>query len=566
MKFGLLRPSGAQVTTAGLSPGKNEGDNLCSSDPGEGFQGCKWSRRSRRANKQSRGGHSTYTLLSPRTTKSCHHTYNDGFPRVYACIPRNSAVGAGLGRWLSIDNLTPPRRNPCRDFFQRVYSRCKGYCQSFMLRRIAAIYRRLYTLISVCVTWRRIGLGCPNLWLVVPIINPQIPRDPSSELIRQRAGSGNLHLAILVDNPLLKKLENLAGHWHRFSVINLWSDSTTGGRILQVLEKILEHSPPGSISRLSLRDRDLDFAPHLSVDSNPNLPIAELADSLSVFRTSGISTRWEHITFSHRLVQLRIDQIVANNNSELRGFFTALSSASELKELKLIEMIFDPGVLDRTVPLEVVSLPKLEFLYVERGHFNVLDFILSHIARGTYHITLNLDRDTAYRYPYFEEQADFEAFYRFLRSVPVDKLILSGCGESPWSIGSSLQHTLESVPGLKTLVLNHYFLDSELFAGLRRPTPSETSMDRGTFPRLTRLEFQAGLTTSLSELKPDFKAIFESHCIQTMAPGGEFMSQRMDGKHLALLKWMKGHVSHLKRTRSPIWAPESRDAWQLWDI
>ncbi|CAE6387746.1 unnamed protein product [Rhizoctonia solani] len=455
-------------------------------------------------------------------------------------------------------------------FVRRVYRRCKGYAPSFMIRRIGAIYRRVYTLISVCVTWRRIGLACPNLWLVVPIIDPQrIPRVPSNKLILQRAGSRNLHLAISVNNPSFEELENLAGHWHRFSVINLWSESTTGGEISQVLEKILECSPPGSISRMSLRKPDRNFASHLNVGTGSDLPIAEFAGSLSALRTSGIPFHWGRITFSHRLVQLRIDQIVANNDSELRGFFTALSSACELKELKLIEILFDPRILDRTVPLEVVSLPKLEFLYVERGRFNVIDFILSHIARGTYHITLNLDPDIAYRHPYLGEQADLEAFYAFLRSVPVHKLILNGHGGSLWEFGTGLQRTLEATPGLKTLVLNYFILTPELLAGLQRSTASEVSMNRDTFPRLTRIEFQVGLVMSLIELKPNFKAIFESHRVQTMVLGVKFMLERMDGKHLAhdeLLKWMKRHVSHLKIIGPPFWAPEHRDPWQLWDI
>ncbi|CAE6451217.1 unnamed protein product [Rhizoctonia solani] len=457
-------------------------------------------------------------------------------------------------------------------FVRRVYRRCKGYTPSLMLRRIGAIYRRVYTLISVCVTWRRIGLGCPNLWLVVPIVNSSpLSLVPSNKLILQRAGSRNLHLAISVNNPPFKELENLGGHWHRFSVIDLWSDSITCGEISKVLETILEHSPPGSISKLSLRYQDLNFISHLNVDSSPDLSIAKFDGLLSSFRTSGIPPiNWKHITFSHRLVQLRIDQIIASSNSELRGFFTALSSACELKELKLIAIIFNPDLLDTDTPLEVVSLPKLEFLYVERGYFDVVDFILSHITHGTHHITLNLDPDTAQRYPCSGDYADFESFYAFLRSVPVDKLILNGHGVSPWGVGTSLQRTLKSAPSLKTLVLNHYLLDSKLLAGLQRPISSEICMDRDTFPHLTRLEFQAGYAISLVKLKPDFKAVFESHRIQTLIIGGRFVFARDNGKLLAYdekdLEWINDHVSHVKLAGSPSWAPESYDAWQLWDI
>ncbi|CAE6385554.1 unnamed protein product [Rhizoctonia solani] len=458
-------------------------------------------------------------------------------------------------------------------FVQNAYEPCEEYAEDFMIHRISVVYRRVFTLIGVCTTWRRVGLGCPRLWTIVPVIirgDPDLPRTPPTELILQRAGSINSHLTISVDELTSEKLKSLSSHWHRFGAINLWSRSLYGREISEVLGKILEHSTPGTISKLSVLNRHLRFPSILNIDAGPDPPIAEFVGSLSVLRITRVPIKWTEIVFSHRLVELRIDQIVPDSDLEVRGFFAALSSARELKDLKLISMSFNPGVLNTDVPLEVVSLPKLEFLYLERCHLNALVFILSHIARGSYHFTLNLYAGSPQgNLDSGESKADM--FYAFLKSVPVDKLILQGGGDSSWELKTHLRRTLESIPGLKTLVLNDYTVDPEVLMGLKHPRPKRP-MNNDTFAILTRLEFHnASLETSLIDLKPGLEAAFQSHRIQKMVFGARFgSSPGVDGTPVDenddVVRWMRDSVPQFNLSSEPAGMPEAWDRWRLWDI
>ncbi|CUA70762.1 hypothetical protein RSOLAG22IIIB_09092 [Rhizoctonia solani] len=458
-------------------------------------------------------------------------------------------------------------------FVQNAYEPCEEYAEDFMIHRISVVYRRVFTLIGVCPTWRRVGLGCPRLWTIVPVIirgDPDLPRTPPTELILQRAGSINLHLTISVDELTSEKLKSLSSHWHRFGVINLWSRSLYGREISEVLGKILEHSTSGSISKLSVRKQRPSFPSTLNIDTGPDPPIAEFVGSLSAFRIGRVPIKWTEIVFSHRLVELRLERMVADSDSEVRGFFAALSSARELKDLKVIGMSLNLRALNPDVPLEVVSLPKLEFLYIERGRLDAVDFILSHIAPGSYHLTLNLHAVSPQN-SFDSDESEANMFYAFLKSVPVDKLILQGGGNSPRELKTHLRRTLESIPGLKTLVLNDYTVDPEVLMGLERPRP-KSPMNNDTFASLTRLEFHnASLETSLIDLKPGLEAAFQSHRIQKMAFGARFgSSPGVDGTPVdendEVVRWMRDSVPQFDLSSEPARMPEAWDHWRLWDI
>ncbi|EUC62649.1 hypothetical protein RSOL_424750, partial [Rhizoctonia solani AG-3 Rhs1AP] len=294
--------------------------------------------------------------------------------------------------------------------------------------------------------------------------------------------------------------------------------------------------------------------------------------SLSTFRVSKTVIDWKHVTFTHRLFELQMEYVWLDNDSEVRAFFAALSSARELKELKLISIIFDLNLINSTVPLEIVSLPKLEFLYLERGFLNVLNFILSHIARGSYYFTLNLHASTARKYPLQVEGDDVDLLHAFLASVSIDKLILQGHVDSSWTFPAGLRHILQSKPSLKTLVLNDFIVEPDLLMALKQHPTSASPIDIDIFPRLTQLELHnASLAPSLAALKPEFETEFESHRIQTMVLGGRLrLAPGVDGTPLdeddEVLGWMRHDVPQFSLSGEPKRTPEARDDWQLWNI
>ncbi|CAE7211824.1 unnamed protein product [Rhizoctonia solani] len=468
-------------------------------------------------------------------------------------------------------------------FIRHVYSLGEYHGMDTMDCRVNYIYQRVHTLLGVCVTWRRVGIACQDLWTVVPLADDFAAlryRSLSTQLSLQRASHKSLHLAISTHHFSPKRLELLAGHWHRFSVVNIWSDSLSREGILNYLLPISQNCPPGSLSKLSIRKKswgwDSEIPRHeklIDLDTR----IYRLIGSLSVFRINGLGLPWGHISFSHRLVELRIADILLQNDSKIVSLFTALSSAPELKVLKLISVVsFYTGEFSITPP-DVVSLLKLELLHLERLYFNVLKLILSYIARGSYHLTLNLNEETYQEYPDDEEEEPVSAkrLNALLKTAAIDKLILSGYYEHfPWTSPTGLQDVLRSVPGLKTLVLNHYSITPQLLTSLQPPPNSNFPAQNDVFPQLTRLEIHgASFAVPLADLKPGFEAVFHSHQIQTMVLGGTFRPEPSadDGEPLDenddVVEWMRRNVPRFHFSRdSRVSRPEGVYEWRLWDI
>ncbi|KAL5638599.1 hypothetical protein ACGC1H_005313 [Rhizoctonia solani] len=443
----------------------------------------------------------------------------------------------------------------------------------YMTCRINTIYRNVYNLIAVCATWRRVGLAYPALWKLVPIIehqNPAFLRAPPLEHILQRAGNHHLHLAIMADKFPYEQFKHLCSQWNRFSVINIWSDAVVPTETAAVLCEILKHSPPGSISKLSLKKQPNNWVTYSSFNKvNFNPQISQLVGSLSVFRISAFTLEWKNIRFSHRLIELRVDSIMLRSDSKIRTFFAALSSAPELKELSLLSIQLDSDQLDKDVPLEVLSLPKLQLLHLGCCCLNALELILSHIAHSSYDLTINLHPDNAQHYPPCKEVLDPGLVCAFLSGVAIDKLILRGGHASPWAHTADLRRVLESAPGLKILTLNGFLVDPDLLMGLAPFPASASPTDQAVFPKLTRLEMHnAQFLVPLSVLKPAFEVIFNSHRIETMVLGGisSELPQVSPDESDEVVRWIRCQIPQFSLSCEPTEAPELIDIWRLWDI
>ncbi|CAE6424317.1 unnamed protein product [Rhizoctonia solani] len=464
-------------------------------------------------------------------------------------------------------------------FIYAVYGPEDNDVMAILHRRIESIYQRVHTLLAVCTTWRSNGHACHALWTTVPIADHNGHERPlSTRFSLQRAGGQGLHLAISAWRFSSKRFEALKDHWHRFTVINIWSDSGTGDEINETLRMIIKHSPPESISALSLRQGKR------RIDLFERYPLAHLEPEisrriglLSAFRVGNMNIDWARITFSHRLVELRIADQELRNDMEVTAFFVALSSAHELKELKLISSVFRLNQLNTTIPPGQVSLPKLEHLHLERLHFNVLKFLLSSIASGPYRLTLNLYEEVFLnRFPVANTQmmVTKAQICEFLKGVPIHKLILWGNVRFFWSTRIGLRCLLKSVPGLKTLVLNYFDLGMDLLPALKQP-PAPKSVARETFfPILTRLDIHgAWLDVPLADLKPEFKDVLRSHHIQQMIFGGTQVRRFPWGIESAPLDasdevfgWLKRNIPKFTVSCKPEQSPEATDMWRLWDI
>ncbi|CAE7061088.1 unnamed protein product [Rhizoctonia solani] len=464
-------------------------------------------------------------------------------------------------------------------FIHAVYNISDNYVMDVMINRVEAIYRRLHTLLAVCATWRRVGLTYPALWTVVPLLANQKTghqRPLSTSLSLERAGNKNLHLALCALHLSPMHFTALTDNWHRFSVINIWSDYEEEEDIDYLLPLILKHSLPGAISTLSIRRKGglADFFGRHYHFSRFEPSISQLISSLAVLRTNNFNIEWSRISFTHRLIDLELTNMKLYDGPAITAFFAALSSAKELKELKLVSFII---ALDRdgvTRPSGAISLPKLEILHLEHLHFNILQFVLSAIAPGSYHLVLNPLEETAFDYVSGSEskRVSEDRICTYFSGIKVHKLILWGQRQFFWSTKAGLTRLLKSLPSVKTLVMNYYPTNLDTLAALKRPPTPEVEKE-SNFPILTRLEMHgAYVEVPLAQLKGALNNILESHQIQCMVFGGSFvLDQRVPiteplDKDDEVFEWLNLKVPRFTKSPEPGKAPEATDMWRLWDI
>ncbi|CUA74760.1 hypothetical protein RSOLAG22IIIB_05700 [Rhizoctonia solani] len=398
--------------------------------------------------------------------------------------------------------------------------------------RVELIYRRLHTLLGVCTAWRKIGLSCRALWSVIPFVDSFDGRQRilATELSLQRAGIKGLHLAASLSGSPFPRLQILKGHMHRFSTINVWSNSDSYG-INEILEMLLENGD-SNVSKLSLRQ------------GHPS-------DSV------------------HEGESLSDSNVVLHGPSEIHLLLKSLSSAPELCDLKLISV---QGVLDDGAgPIDKISFPKLKSLHLESLPFNFLEMILHVIVPGSHHLTLNPCDEINYNYPP-GNVIEVEVICQLLRGIKVHKLILSVEEEGFWGTARGLRKMLKSVPTLKALALNFYDIDRDMMMALTPKTQSGRPTRYGNFPKLESLEiYGATFPMQLGDIKLGFKALLKLHNLQKMVLGGSLQGSDDQEGHLLdesyeFVTWLRSNISEFHLCLDPEYVPELLVLWELWDV
>ncbi|KAG8701546.1 hypothetical protein FRC11_012074, partial [Ceratobasidium sp. 423] len=411
--------------------------------------------------------------------------------------------------------------------------------------RVREIYRWLHNLLGVCSTWRNVAMNRQAFWSIIPVVDPEDgfggARCYSTKVSLQRAGDQGLHLAISgrergVDF-LNQRLGALKGNFHRFRTINISLESLRD--VFSVLTNLLEESTPEKISHLSLSRW------HQFGTSNPHSPqdyfngaschvlpqFNRLIASLSALRISNVPLHWGYIPFSNRLVELWVHNIRLSGVSEFNSFMNALSSASQLRCLILcgLKAFLNQG----TRASRQISLPKLQSLYLESLHLNILVLILSLLSPGSYHSTLCIWEGTFRNLIGVSETEDvgLENVCNALEPFPIHKLILGAIETT----GTRLHRLLASMHALKTLILNFFQLNEELLQALCPPRVPNTN-----FPKLHTIEFRAATLLNDGE---GFKAIVASHPIRSLVLGGDIARESEWHRVLSgdeeIVKWLK---------------------------
>ncbi|KAL5633535.1 hypothetical protein ACGC1H_003882 [Rhizoctonia solani] len=458
-------------------------------------------------------------------------------------------------------------------------------------RHVRLIYRRLHNLLRVCSTWNDIITAREVLWTVLPMIEgfPIIVHD-IPQLRIQRAGGSKLYLAAAFrwatfDNLKWDFSDVLIGYGPRFYAINVTANEHS---IIQDTISMLLSSnrgPPQSLSQLSIQFKKeathyQPNAPPLHSDCVIPLESHEalftnMIGRLTALRISGTLFQWDTMVFSSRLVEFRLDHVTLGSDEMLIPFMQALSSASELRDLKIISVntycLESPTDIVTQTP---VSFPKLQSLHLQDLHFNTLEILLPMITPGSHHVTVYFTEQSLYdnlltdnndegRQEAYRSRVEVSDWHPALGLVPVHTLMMSESPDSGtrWLTSGMLCGLLEALPALKTLKMDLWHFDQVVWADL----------NRRNHPRLPALE-NLHLTQAIIHNTSNSRDMLASHPLQQVILGG-VKSTHMDGQSSSeplqedsdIVQWLRGTVPDFHLIDHTYRSSEFYlGDWQLW--
>ncbi|CAE6448130.1 unnamed protein product [Rhizoctonia solani] len=449
-----------------------------------------------------------------------------------------------------------------------------------MEESLVSIYRSLHNLLGVCSSWRDVALTQSSFWSIVPLApysrfsSRRCKPLLSTRLSLERCRNRDLYLAAIVPKP--KVDVDLSKHTSQFRSINVMAESNQA--IGQVMSHFLK---PGSLSRVSDLsiclewDRPLDQLPPphhylFPLDSPEQQSFEGLMKPLSVLRLSGVPVNWNRPVFD-RLVELELHKLTLGYDWTLHQFLTCLSSATELRSLKLISVV---TFRDYSSKKTTISLPKLQTLLAQDLYFTTLKKLLKTIKSRSHRLTLHLTRK-AYEYVVSDEEESGvrDAFPGDLTAlvgrVAVNTLLLHGDGDDPWPWMSydDMAYLLRAMPELETLRTHsweYYPISCTMI--------QQSHIDgKSVFPCLKHISF--------SQVKiwdvPAFKDMVASYAdsLESMELSGEVelsggaepVYRTLNGEE-PIVFWLEENVPNFRFTGNCETLAEFRPLprWQLW--
>ncbi|KAG8689731.1 hypothetical protein FRC11_000943 [Ceratobasidium sp. 423] len=440
------------------------------------------------------------------------------------------------------------------------------------------MFRDLYSLQLVCRAWRNVIVSRGSFWRFAPIYCTGTPDlrctlAPNPAIERSQR---DLYLAAVIKLNIPRLLCALP--ISRLRKVNLTANSNS--MIRGLIERLLEHGPPVALSELSLyeeidRDEDDqdedgedDFVKILSDSHDCWNSFCELLQSLSIFRVRGAHFDWSNMSFSHRLVELRIqDVMMGPDTGGFTQFLKRLSLASNLRDLKIISVrsSFDSGSLAVVPPERKIHFPSLELLFFADLPYNTLVTLMHYIAPGSHSQTLYLTEQCTEIVGFGIDSANWESLLiHFKATQAVNTLVLSGQCIQNWLSVSNLQALFCSLPGIKSLKLSCWMLsDAECYAlaGL------ECERGAGKFPQLEYLD----LSRVRIQNEDWLKEVVNRHPIRRMVLGGFILKDAESSEFVSLqgnepiVDWLRLNVPDFTFTDDQAQPPEfSSGVWQLW--
>ncbi|KAL5632989.1 hypothetical protein ACGC1H_003470 [Rhizoctonia solani] len=383
------------------------------------------------------------------------------------------------------------------------------------------MFRNLYSLQSVCHLWRDIILSQGVFWHFVPAYCTDIPAlrcTQATDLTFQRSNA-DLHLAVVAESHLPAAIRTLKT-FSRFRRVNIAAETRTP--IVELIERLIGPGPPLILSELSLYEKvvQYDHFQDNAVQIFSNIDtcwnsFCKLINSLSILRVRGAHFTWNHMTFSHRLVELQIQDVKLGPDEDFARFLKRLSLASSLRDLRFISVwsSFDLTSLGDVRPERNIHFPHLKSLFLADLPYNTLFTIMDHISPGSYHRTVYL---TAKCTEVIDEptiELTLESLCdHFEGESYIDTLVLSCEWDQEWLSDSELHALLCSLDEVKTLKLRGWTLGEDELQAILGPEAEGSEPADVRFPELEYLDLSR--VRILDE--EGLKEIVSRHPIQRM--------------------------------------------------
>ncbi|CUA77398.1 hypothetical protein RSOLAG22IIIB_12737 [Rhizoctonia solani] len=398
-----------------------------------------------------------------------------------------------------------------------------------MAKSLKAIFGRLSKLLAVCSFWRNLAVSFKELWSIVPVAISGTDQPThaviSSILERFQASLPSnrpLHLAATLPQDY-RLVPLVAGYVPRFTSINI--ESCTMNSISKLLGGLLPQPASHEVSELSLHEICNEYQAELPTEGitdymwNNRRLFLNLVGSLSILRLRSVNIPWESTTFSNKLVELRLQSVILDSNSDLIDVLQALQSAHELQQLKIISVTSFPDESDGNTPVAEFTFPNLKSLLLEDLDFNVLRTLLASIVPGHHRLTLFLTPKIQHIYELDEEptEIDIQEIYELLERTTVDTLLLQGdLEDTVWLDYIELREILSSLPALKTLKMNSWWFNKEDLQALERPQTTNSDPQPVNFPNLEKI----CIFNSTIRHKKALYCAMNSHSLHFMELGG----------------------------------------------
>jgi hypothetical protein len=416
--------------------------------------------------------------------------------------------------------------------------------------RVVDYYRRLHHLIGVCSAWKNVIVSRGVFWSIVPMIYSgfwALKTERATRLSLERAQERPLHLTAHLSFYAYDRVSEYAS---RFRTVNISTRDNSNEVMRRLLHDIIFPGTPEplSLSQLSLcHIYDAPYYSRLPLESDyimrncfPEHRFNVVVNNLAILRIRGAQFYWDHISFSHHLTELHLQDVLVGYDTSLMNLFGALSSAAQLRDLKLIGIKAFP--VRNTLVGRYISLPSLKTLLLRDLYFNVLAICLSTITSRSHHLTLFLNRKCRCLNLLGNNQSqdiDIHALNRLLYNASVHTLFLDGGREYGWLPAVHLRNLLSSTSYLDTLWINKWDLDADSCFALRSVSYPQV------IPNLKELSFVQTRVRSEQAFKN--MVISRSESVQLLRIGVEFVNEAgvpFNESNIGLSKWLQENVSN----------------------